>query len=184
MSDRSYFLYRAGGWGIFRENGAGKPARRLFGKPYGGLEHPDPVKKADMPSLESQLRQWPVQIQLVPAQAPYFENAKLLIAADCAAYAYGNFHAGFIRDRITLIGCPKLDSVNYGQKFSAILSAHDILEILVARMEVPCCGGLEFAVKKAMEISGKRVPCEVVTISAGGNVVSQKKLENEIVSIL
>ena len=121
---------------------------------------------------------------MIPAQAPYFENAKLLIAADCAAYAYGNFHAGFIRDRITLIGCPKLDSVNYGQKFSAILSAHDILEILVARMEVPCCRGLEFAVKKAMEISVKRVPCEVVTISAGGNVVSQKKLENGIVSIL
>lgn len=121
---------------------------------------------------------------MVPAQAPYFENAKLLIAADFAACAYGNFHAGFIRDRITLIGCPKLDSVNYGQKFSAILSAHDILEILVVRMEVPCCGGLEFAVKKAMGISGKRVPCEVVTISAGGNVVSQKKLENGIVSIL
>ena len=119
----------------------------------------------------SQLRQWPVQLQLVPTRAPYYEDADLLVAADCTAYAYGNFHSDFIRNHITLIGCPKLDSVDYAGKLTAILRDTAIRSVTVAGMEVPCCGGLERAVKQALQASGKPLPCRVVTISAEGRIL-------------
>jgi len=122
--------------------------------------------------ITSQLAQWPVQIKLVPVNAPYFENAKLLVSADCAAYAYGNFHGEFMKDRITLIGCPKLDDCDYGEKLTAILKFNNIKSVTVVRMEVPCCGGIEAAVKDALEACGKRVPWQVVIISTNGTVVS------------
>ena len=116
----------------------------------------------------SQLSQWPVQIKLVPVKAPYFDGADLLIAADCTAYAYGNFHDEFIRNRITLIGCPKLDAVDYTEKLTAILMNNDIRSVTVTRMEVPCCGGIEFAVKNALQVSGKFIPWRIVTITTDG----------------
>ena len=124
------------------------------------------------PRIESQLRQWPVQIKLAPINAAYFDKANLLIAADCTAYAYGNFHHDFIRDRVTLIGCPKLDQVDYSQKLTAILANNNIHSITVARMEVPCCGGIEFAVKQALQASGKLIPWQVVTISTDGKILN------------
>ena len=119
----------------------------------------------------SRLSQWPVQIKLVPVSAPYFNNAHLLIAADCTAYAYGNFHHDFIRGRITLIGCPKLDAVDYAEKLTQILKLNAIQSVTVARMEVPCCGGIEFAVKRALQASGRQIPCRVVTISTDGHIL-------------
>ena len=119
----------------------------------------------------SQLRQWPVQIKLVPVKAPYFQGAKLLIAADCTAYAYGNFHQEFIRGRITLVGCPKLDTVDYSEKLTEIIRGNDIQSVTVVRMEVPCCGGLEMAAKKALQASGKFIPWQVVTVSIEGNIL-------------
>lgn len=119
----------------------------------------------------SQLSQWPVQIKLVPVNAPYFDGANLLVAADCTAYAYGNFHNEFIRNHITLIGCPKLDDVDYTEKLSAIIKNNNIKSVTVARMEVPCCGGIESAVKKALQISGKFIPWRVVTISTDGKIL-------------
>ena len=121
----------------------------------------------------SQLNQWPVQIKLVPAAAPYFENASLLVAADCTAYAYANFHNDFIKNKITLIGCPKLDEGDYSEKLSAILSQNDIKSVTVVRMEVPCCGGIEHAVKTALKNSGKMIPWQVVTISTAGEILEQ-----------
>ena len=121
----------------------------------------------------SQLRNWPVQIKLAPMRAPYFDGAKLLIAADCTAYAYANFHQDFIRGRITLVGCPKLDSVDYSEKLTEILKTNDIRSVTVVRMEVPCCGGLENAVKKALQNSGKFIPWNVVTISTDGNILDR-----------
>ena len=118
----------------------------------------------------SQLRQWPVQIKLVPVNAPYFDGENLLIAADCTAYAYGNFHNEFIRNRITLIGCPKLDSADYADKLTAIIANNDIKSVTVVRMEVPCCGGIENAVKRALMASGKFIPWRVVTISTDGKI--------------
>lgn len=120
---------------------------------------------------KSQLRQWPVQIKLVPVKAPYFNNANLLIAADCAAYAYGNFHNEFIKNRVTVIGCPKLDMVDYAEKLTEILAQNEIQSVTVVRMEVPCCGGIEMAARRAMEASGKRIPWQVVTVSTGGVLV-------------
>lgn len=116
----------------------------------------------------SQLSQWPVQIKLVPVNAPYFDGANLLIAADCTAFAYGNFHNEFIRNRITLIGCPKLDEGNYAEKLTAIIANNDIKSVTVVRMEVPCCGGIEHAVKQALQTSGKFIPWSVVTLSTDG----------------
>ncbi len=117
------------------------------------------------------LAQWPVQIRLVPEKAPFFDNADLLVAADCTAYAYGSFHRDFIRERITLIGCPKLDPVDYSEKLAAILAGNSIKSITVARMHVPCCGGIELAVKKALQASGKRLPLRIVTISSDGKIL-------------
>ena len=119
----------------------------------------------------SRLRQWPVQIKLVPIEAPFFDGAKLLIAADCTAYAYAAFHERFIRGHITLGGCPKLDSVDYSEKLTEILRRNDIREVTVVRMEVPCCGGLENAAKRALQASGKFIPWQVVTISTDGRIL-------------
>ncbi len=123
--------------------------------------------------VSSQLSQWPVQIKLVPVNAPYFQGADLLIAADCTAYAYGDFHNRFIQGRITLVGCPKLDQVDYSEKLTAILQNNDIKSVTVTRMEVPCCGGLEHAVKEALRASGKLIPWRVVTISTDGRILSE-----------
>lgn len=119
----------------------------------------------------SMLSQWPVQIKLVPINAPYFDGANLLIAADCTAYAYGNFHNEFIRNHITLIGCPKLDDGNYAEKLTEIIKNNDIKSVTVVRMEVPCCGGIENAAKSALLASGKFIPWRVVTISTDGNII-------------
>jgi len=119
----------------------------------------------------SRLRQWPVQIKLAPVNAPYFDGADLLIAADCTAYAYGNFHADFIKNRITLIGCPKLDEGDYTEKLAAILENNDIKSLTIVRMEVPCCGGIENAAKRALLKSGKFIPWQVVTITTDGAVL-------------
>ena len=122
---------------------------------------------------QSQLRQWPVQIKLAPGNAPWFDGAKLLVAADCTAYAYANFHQDFIKGRITLVGCPKLDAVDYSDKLTEILKHNDIRSITVVRMEVPCCGGIEQAVKKALLNSGKLIPWDVVIVSTDGRVLDR-----------
>lgn len=122
-------------------------------------------------AVSTQLNQWPVQIKLVPVQAPYFENAHLLIAADCTAYAYGNFHSQFMKGKITLVGCPKLDEGDYTEKLTEIIRANNIKSVTVARMEVPCCGGIEMAVKNALQASGKFLPWQVVTISTDGRIL-------------
>lgn len=126
------------------------------------------VKQAQ---ISPRLCNWPVQIKLAPLQAPYFDGAKLLIAADCTAYAYANFHKEFIRGKVTLIGCPKLDAMNYSEKLTEILRNNDIQSVTVVRMEVPCCGGLEMAAKKAIQDSGKFLPWQVVTISIDGEIL-------------
>lgn len=119
----------------------------------------------------SQLAQWPCQIKLVPVNAPYFQGAKLLIAADCTAYAYANVHQEFMRGKVTIIGCPKLDDVDYSEKLTQILENNDIKSVTILRMEVPCCGGLEMAAKKALKESGKIIPWQVVTISIDGKIL-------------
>lgn len=121
--------------------------------------------------VQSSLSQWPVQIKLVPVNAPYFDGANLLVAADCTAYAYGDFHNRFIRNRITLVGCPKLDSVDYSEKLTAIISQNNIKSVTVVRMEVPCCGGIENAVKTALKASEKFIPWQVVTITTDGKIL-------------
>lgn len=121
--------------------------------------------------VNSQLSQWPVQIKLAPINAPYFDGANLLVAADCTAYAYGNFHNEFIRNRIVLIGCPKLDSIDYTEKLTEIIAKNDIKSVTVVRMEVPCCGGIEQAVREALKASGKFIPWQVVTISTDGRML-------------
>lgn len=123
-----------------------------------------------MPAQVSQLGNWPVQIKLAPANAPYFDGARLLIAADCTAYAYANFHQEFIRGKVTLVGCPKLDAVDYSEKLTQIIANNDIQSVTIVRMEVPCCGGLEMAAKKALQASGKFIPWQVVTIGIDGTI--------------
>ena len=124
-------------------------------------------------AVPSRLRQWPVQIKLAPIKAPYFDGAKLLIAADCTAYAYGNFHEEFMKGKITLVGCPKLDMVDYSEKLTEIIKQNDIQSVTIVRMEVPCCGGMELAAKKALQTSGKFIPWQVVTISTDGKILDQ-----------
>ena len=119
----------------------------------------------------SKLQNWPVQIKLAPVSAPYFNDAKLLIAANCTAYAYASFHQDFIRNKITLIGCPKLDQVDYSEKLTAIIQNNNIQSVTIVRMEVPCCGGLEMAAKKALQNSGKFISWQVVTISIDGKIL-------------
>ena len=134
------------------------------------------IKREDAPmqrniSAPSRLMQWPCQIKLVPVNAPYFENANLLIAADCTAYAYGNFHNDFIKNHITLIGCPKLDEGDYTEKLIEIIAGNNIKSVKVVRMEVPCCGGIENAVKRALQNSGKFIPWQIITISTDGKII-------------
>lgn len=125
-------------------------------------------------AAESCLMQWPVQIKLAPMQAPYFQGASLLIAADCTAYAYASFHETFMAGHITLIGCPKLDAADYAEKLAQIIRLNDIREITVARMEVPCCGGMEMAVKRALQASGKDIPCQITVISTDGRQIDER----------
>lgn len=126
---------------------------------------------ADLSENKSQLSQWPVQIKLAPINAPYFTDANLLIAADCTAFAYGDFHNRFIKNRVTLIGCPKLDEGDYSDKLTAIIKNNSVKSVMVVRMEVPCCGGIENAVKMALQNSGKFIPWQVVTISTDGKIL-------------
>lgn len=121
---------------------------------------------------DSELRQWPVQIKLAPVRAPYFDDAHLLIAADCTAYAYGGFHQDFIKNHITLIGCPKLDMEDYSEKLTEIIKNNNIQSVKIARMEVPCCGGIEAAAKTALQASGKFIPWQIVTISTEGHILN------------
>ena len=126
---------------------------------------------AAMEARVSRLGQWPCQIKLVPVRAPFFDGAELLIAADCTAYAYAGMHEDFMRGRVTLIGCPKLDAVDYAEKLAEIITQNDVQSIIVLRMQVPCCGGLQRAAERALKASGKTIPCQVVTVSIGGNIV-------------
>ena len=121
--------------------------------------------------IQSELTQWPVQIQLLPVTAPFYNNANLLIAADCTAYAYGDFHRKFVKNRVVLVGCPKLDDADYQSKLTAIISQNDIKSVTIVRMEVTCCGGLENAAKEALKASGKFIPWQVVTISTDGRIL-------------
>ena len=123
-------------------------------------------------TIASPLYNWPVQIKLAPVNAPYFSSADLLIAADCTAYAYGNFHNDFIKDRVVLIGCPKLDDGDYSEKLKAIITNNDIKSVTVVRMEVPCCGGIEMAARNALKQSGKFIPWQVVTVSTDGKILA------------
>ena len=131
------------------------------------LDRCESVKEAQKKTLQN----WPVQIKLAPVSAPYFNDANLLIAADCTAYAYANFHQDFIRNKVTLIGCPKLDQVDYSEKLTEIIQNNNIQSVTIVRMEVPCCGGLEMAAKKALQNSGKFIPWQVITISIDGKTI-------------
>ena len=128
-----------------------------------------------------QYRNWPVQIKLAPVTAPYFENANLLVAADCTAYAYGNsdesFRNTFLKNRVTLIGCPKLDAIDYSDKLTSIIPNNDIQSVTVLRMEVPCCGGMEFAVKKALQASGKMIPWQVIVVGIDGTAINHQNFD-------
>ena len=135
--------------------------------------HSEEAKDTPTGGIPSQLRQWPVQIRLVPVHAPYFDGAHLLIAADCSAFAYGAFHRDFINGRVTLIGCPKLDAVDYREKLAEILRQNSIASVTVVRMEVPCCGGLEQAAVRALRESGSDVPLQVVTLTADGKILEE-----------
>lgn len=134
--------------------------------PDGGF-HKAHADSADIPSA---LTHWPVQIKLAPINAPYFNDADLLIAADCCAYAYGNFHGKFMDGKITLIGCPKLDMIDYAEKLTEIIKSNHIKSVTVARMEVPCCGGMEYAVKQAIADSGKDIVPEIITVGIDGSL--------------
>ncbi len=133
-------------------------------------EQPDGAN-VSAPRAVSRLSQWPVQIKLVPVNAPYFSGAKLLVAADCTAFACGDFHERFLKGRIVLVGCPKLDAVDYAEKLTAILAQNDIKSVTVVRMEVPCCGGIEHAVKTALQKSGKLIPWQVITVATDGTII-------------
>ena len=151
--------------GTAAPNGGGCPGSRAM--------HIRPADSAPAAAAEqpSRLSQWPVQIRLAPVTAPYFSGAKLLIAADCTAYAYSDFHWEFIRGKVALVGCPKLDDVDYSEKLTEIIRSNDIQSVTIVRMEVPCCGGLEMAAKKALQASGKFIPWQVVTISIDGKIL-------------
>lgn len=136
------------------------------------LNHVASDTSAPVTHIASALAQWPCQIKLAPVNAPFYENAKLLIAADCTAYAYANMHQDFMRGHVTLIGCPKLDDVDYSEKLTAIIRENEIKEVTIVRMEVPCCGGLENAARTALQNSGKFLPWHVVTISIDGNILN------------
>lgn len=132
-----------------------------------------PYEISPVSVVESRLTHWPIQLKLVPNRAPYFDGADLLIAADCTAYAYGNFHNEFIHSRAIVVGCPKLDNIDYAEKLAQLLMGNEIKSVTVVRMEVPCCGRLEDAVKRALQLSGKSVPWNVVTISTNGKKLNK-----------
>ena len=132
-----------------------------------------PAEEKAPANVQSQLMQWPVQIKLLPMKAPFYENANLLVAADCTAYAYGDFHNRFIKNRIALIGCPKLDEGNYADKLTEIFRNNEIKSVTVVRMEVPCCGGIVNAVKSALMNCGKLIPWQIVTISTDGEILEE-----------
>ncbi|MDR2162597.1 MAG: 4Fe-4S binding protein [Clostridiales Family XIII bacterium] len=143
---------------------AGCPGANAHSIPHG--ESP----RADTSPAPSELRQWPVQIKLVPANAPYFAGADLLVSADCAAYARAGFHSEFMRGKITLIGCPKLDGVDYSDKLTEILGGNDIVSLTAVHMEVPCCVGIEYAATEALKNSGKPIPLQIVTLTTDGGI--------------
>jgi len=154
-----------------RGNTAGVPGGGCPGSMARALHRPQPpAAQIPVSAPQSQLRQWPVQIKLVPVNAPYFDGANLLIAADCTAYAYADFHQQFIRGRVTLVGCPKLDEGDYTEKLTAILAENNIKSVTIVRMEVPCCGGLENAARRAIQNSGKFLPWRVVTVTIDGRL--------------
>ena len=136
--------------------------------------HPVEAGESAPTTAPSQLRQWPVQIKLVSPAAPYFDGADLLIAADCTAYAYGNFHSEFMRGKVTLIGCPKLDAVQYAEKLTEIFARNDIRSVTLTRMEVPCCGGMEFAIRTALGQAGKEIPFRTVVLSIDGAILEER----------
>lgn len=146
-------------------------AQRTFDRSVTAASEEGAGMAAATPAPESQLVNWPVQIKLAPTNAPYFDGANLLIAADCCAYSYANFHQDFIRNKIALIGCPKLDGVDYTDKLAQIIATNDIKSLTVTRMEVPCCGGLEHAAVEALRASGKFIPWQVVTFSLDGRIL-------------
>lgn len=129
------------------------------------------IQKTPTDYGDTKLRQWPVQIKLVPTKTDYFDNSKLLVSADCSAYSYANFHDEYMKDRVTLIGCPKLDETDYTEKLSEIIKLNDIKEIMIARMEVPCCSGIEIWTKNAIKLSGKIIPWDIVTFSVKGHII-------------
>ena len=138
------------------------------------LERRETACAAPAAKAPSRLSHWPVQIKLVPVNAPYFDGAHLLIAADCTAYAYGNFHEEFMRNRVVIVGCPKLDAVDYTDKLTQIIAGNDIRSVTIVRMEVPCCGGIENAARRALMNSGKFIPWQVVTISVDGKILEDR----------
>ncbi|MDD2457608.1 MAG: ferredoxin [Eubacteriales bacterium] len=148
-------------------------AQRTFERTEAVATPAPSVAKApvDPYAANSELKQWPVQIKLLPVKAPFYQGARLLIAADCAAYSRANFHEEFIKGKVTIIGCPKLDAVDYSDKLTEILRQNDIRSVTIVRMEVPCCGGLDFAAKKALQQSGKMIPWQVVTITTDGRIL-------------
>ena len=148
----------------------GCPGSRMMQFSCAG-EAPAPAPAAAGAKPVSRLGQWPVQIKLTPVQAPFFQGAKLLVAADCAAYAYASFHEDFMRGKVTLIGCPKLDGVDYAEKLTDIIRLNDIQSVTIVRMEVPCCGGLQSAVQRALQASGKFIPWQVMTLSRDGRIL-------------
>ena len=162
---------KAGGLALrsFSEGGCPGKAMRQFNRVAAPL--PTRQDNSQLSTPNSQLSQWPCQIRLVPVKAPFFQGAKLLIAADCTAYAYANFHQEFMRGKVTIVGCPKLDPVDYSEKLTEILRENDIKSVTIVRMEVPCCGGLEMAAKKALQASGKFIPWQVVTLSLDGKII-------------
>ncbi|MDO4621733.1 MAG: 4Fe-4S binding protein [Eubacteriales bacterium] len=151
--------------------GGGCPGSRARVLNQPAAAAPIPVAAEQTAVNRSQLQNWPVQIKLAPIHAPYFDGANLLIAADCTAYSYARFHEDFIKGRVVLVGCPKLDSVDYSEKLTQIIAQNDIKSVTIVRMEVPCCGGLEWAAKNALKDSGKFIPWQVVTISVEGEIL-------------
>lgn len=135
------------------------------------LENKENIQQAVISKPVSRLNQWPCQIKLLPTQAPFYDGAKLLIAADCTAYAYANMHEDFMKGKITLIGCPKLDDIDYSEKLTEIIAKNDVKSVTIVRMEVPCCGGLQRAAENALRNSGKFIPWQVVTISRDGKIL-------------
>ncbi|MDD2533505.1 MAG: 4Fe-4S dicluster domain-containing protein [Eubacteriales bacterium] len=154
---------------VFR--GCPGSAQRTMDRPE--IESTPAIPTTSMVETSSELRQWPVQIKLLPTQAQFYQGAKLLIAADCAAYSRANFHQEFIKGKVCLIGCPKLDSIDYADKLTDIIRNNDIRSVTIVKMEVPCCGGLDFAAKKALQASGKMIPWQVVTISTDGRIIEE-----------